>query len=204
MRCTPLDTLDASQQERSGIEMLREWIKQLIKHPREVGAIAPSSTYLSKRMTPTDVIQAADVIVELGPGMGSFTEEIVHKMSKDATLVLIETNPTFIDFLTERYERDERVIIVPANAANLQKTLQTLGIAEVDVVISGLPFASLGTRQTESILQEVKAVLSDTGLFLTFQYTKVRQLHFEHVFHRVRYEREFRNLPPAYLFHCTM
>ncbi|WP_214841749.1 MULTISPECIES: class I SAM-dependent methyltransferase [Exiguobacterium] len=179
------------------------FMKQFFKRPREVGSLVPSSRYLSERMTPTDELNRADVIIELGPGTGSFTSEIVRKMQKDTTLVLIETNRAFLHELRERYGGDRRIVIVEASATELKETLRRLHIDKVNLIISGLPFTSLGEAQTAQILQEVKAVLSPSELFLTFQYTKMRHRHFQHVFQRVRFEREFRNLPPAYLFHCT-
>lgn len=166
--------------------------------------VHPESTYLAQRMTPEVVINEASLIVELAPGTTGCTEEIIRKMRKDAKLVLIEADSDVVHFLKERYGTCNRITIVEANPVHLQETLQTLNIKEVDVIITGLPFVRLGSAKTDTILRETKTVLSETGVLLTFQYTKLRKNHFEEAFGQVRYEREFRNLPPAYLFHCAI
>ncbi|WP_214818677.1 class I SAM-dependent methyltransferase [Exiguobacterium sp. s59] len=184
--------------------MIQSWLNQYINYLDKVKVISPESTYLAERMTPKDVLKAASVIVEVEPRTTGCTEEIIRKMRRDAMLVLIETDADMLHYLTDRYGECDRILIVEADAVDLQDVLQTLNIKEVDVLVSGLPFITLDSKQTENILREIKAVLSKTGLFLTIQYTKMRKRHFQHVFNRVSIKREYRNVPPLYLFHCTM
>lgn len=183
--------------------MIRSWLNQYMNYLDEAKVISPESTYLAERMTPKDVLKAASVIVEVEPRTTGCTEEIIRKMRKDAMLVLIETDADMLHYLTDRYGECDRILIVEADAVDLQDTLQTLNIKEVDVLVSGLPFMTLGCKQTETILREIKAVLSKTGLFLTFQYTKIRKSHFQKTFNDVSIEREYRNAPPIYVFQCT-
>lgn len=183
--------------------MLRSWLNQYMNYLDENKRIHPESTYLAQRMTPKVSLSEADVIVELSPGTTGCTEEIIRKMRKDATLVLIETDSNVVHFLKERYSAFDRITIVKTDTIHLKETLQALKIKKVDLIISGLPFGRFDSVKTNIILKEIKTVLSDTGIFVTFQYTKLRKPHFEKVFGRVKYQHEFRNLPPVYLFHCT-
>ncbi len=51
-----------------------KFLRQYVMHPRSVGAIAPSGKNLAlKMMEPID-FNNAKVIVEYGPGTGSFTK----------------------------------------------------------------------------------------------------------------------------------
>lgn len=184
--------------------MIQSWLNKYKNYLEEMKMISPESTYAAERMTRKTVLSEAHVIVEIKPGIIGCTEEILRKMRKDATLILIESDIDLVHYLKTRYGRDHRIIIVEADAVDLKNILRALNIEEVDVIFSGLPFSRFDAQQTETILREAKAVLSKTGWFVTFQYTKGRYEHFQRVFSRVKVEREFRNVPSAYLFHCAM
>ena len=53
------------------------FILEYIKHPRKIGAVAPSSRCLSRKMMKPIDFSSAEVIVEYGPGTGSFTSELI-------------------------------------------------------------------------------------------------------------------------------
>lgn len=182
--------------------MLRSWLNQYGNHLDENKEIHPESTYLAQRMTPKVALREADVIVELRPGTTGCTEEIIRKMRKDATLVLIETDSTVVHFLKERYGSFKRIKIVETDTIHLKEALRMLKIEQVDLIISGFPFARLDAIKTMMLLTEIKTALSDTGMFVTAQYTKLRKPNLEKVFSRVKDQQEFRNVPPAYLFYC--
>lgn len=179
-----------------------QFVVEFIKKPKEIGAIAPSSFYLAQKMTPQKRIDNAKVIVELGAGMGNFTKEIVRKKDDDCKLIVLETNSLFFTVLSEEYRSREDIIVLFESAENLPLLLQSLGIKNVDLIISGLPFSSLGIKMTRTILNGVKEVLGENGTFLTFQYSKYRINFFKRTFYHVTHERELRNLPPAYIFEC--
>ena len=69
-----------------------EFLKQYLKNPRSVGAIAPSSRMLAENMMkPVDFDRAA-CIVEYGPGTGVFTEELIRRKRPETALYIIERN----------------------------------------------------------------------------------------------------------------
>lgn len=59
-----------------------QFIKQYIKNPKFVGAIAPSSKKLAAAMMQPIDFEKAKCIVEFGPGTGVFTEEIMRRKKK--------------------------------------------------------------------------------------------------------------------------
>ena len=71
------------------------FIKEYIKHPRKVGAIAPSSKYLAYKMIKEINFELAKCIVEYGPGTGAFTEKILARAKDDTKIILLEVNEEF-------------------------------------------------------------------------------------------------------------
>ncbi|TDL31910.1 SAM-dependent methyltransferase [Jeotgalibacillus sp. S-D1] len=179
-----------------------QFIVEFMKQPREIGAIAPSSSYLAQKMTPNRLVEDAAVIVELGAGMGHFTREIIRKKTAGCTVVVFETNPVFFKELSERYDDREDVIVLLETARNLTTALGKLQIGQTDLIVSGLPFSSFELEESLTILRGVRESLDDSGTFLTFQYSKYRKKLFDQVFGNISYEREVRNLPPAYVIKC--
>ncbi len=176
------------------------FILEFIKHPKKVGAIAPSSPYLAEKMTPTTLIDPSHVIVELGAGQGHFTKELVRKKHSAAQLVIIESNQSFYEKLVEEYQNEKGVIILNESAEHLVQILDRLQIKAVDLIVSGLPFSSLGLETSNRILKQVNQVLSNEGNFLTFQYSRLRETLLGSQFDQLTYSHVMLNLPPAYIY----
>lgn len=68
---------------------------EYLKHPRKIGAVAPSGKRLSHKMMEPVNFPSANVIVEYGSGTGSFTRELVKRRRSGTTLILIEQNKHF-------------------------------------------------------------------------------------------------------------
>ena len=58
----------------------------------------------------------AKLFVEYGPGVGTFCGTILERLAPDATLLVIDTNPVFIDYLRRKFA-DTRFIAVHGSAA---------------------------------------------------------------------------------------
>jgi phospholipid N-methyltransferase len=178
------------------------FLRGVLRSPRSVGAIAPSSRWLVRAMLDEAPLAQARVVVEFGPGTGVFTEQLVRRMRADARLIVFELDAAFAADLQGRL-RDPRVQIINASAADSQQHLAALAALPVDCIISGLPFASLPRPVTHTILQTTVSVLKPGGLFVTYQYTPVLRGLFQHYFPQARIARiVFRNIPPALVFVC--
>ena len=88
----------------------------------------------------------------------------------------------------------------PAWIGGSQKILDKEGIKQVDYIISGIPFSSLPKDVTEDILINTKSIMSNTTLFLTFQYSKFKKESFEKYFEIIDVKFVFRNIPSAFVF----
>ncbi|MFC3782947.1 class I SAM-dependent methyltransferase [Bacillus chungangensis] len=176
------------------------FLKEFIKHPRYTGAIAPSSPKLAKEMVSQIDFQTAKCIVELGPGTGVFTKEMMKNKKSETQVILVEINEIFAKDLQREYANEPNVHVIEGSAENLQALLEELHIKSVDCIISGLPFTSLPSEVSSRILTNIKNVL--LGKFITFQYSLVKKAFFQAVFTKTKCRKIWLNIPPAYVFIC--
>ena len=182
-------------------EQLVLFARNFVKHPRMLGSVIPSSRFLIERLLRRVDWEQARVLVEYGPGVGTFTEEIVRRMHPEASLVVLETNPDFVAYL-RRTLRDERVHVVNRSAADVERVLSERGLAHADYVLSGIPFSTLPDKVREDILHSTRKVLRPDGLFLVYQFSPKVLGDLRRVFTSVERGFEPLNVPPAQLFFC--
>ncbi|AQR94590.1 class I SAM-dependent methyltransferase [Clostridium saccharoperbutylacetonicum] len=181
---------------------IRNFIKQYIKNPKTVGAVAPSSEKLAYKMVENIDFSRVDCIVEYGPGTGVFTEKILNKKKDSTIFISIEYNEQFYNILREKFQNRTNFILVNDSAENLKDYLKKYNISKVDYIVSGLPFASLPKDMSENILTITKEILKGKGIFITFQYTLLKMKLFKMYFGRIKRKRVLLNLPPAYVLEC--
>jgi phospholipid N-methyltransferase len=176
------------------------FLRGLVRAPRSVGAIAPSSRHLVAAQLHAARIEHAQVIVEWGPGTGVFTHAIIARMRPEARLFVFEINPVFLAQL-RREIADRRVTIMDVSAADTQEVLLQHGVPSADVIVSGLPFTSLPQPVTHAILRAALHVLRPGGVFVTYQYSTLLRHTLRQYFPSLRIAAfVLRNLPPAFVF----
>ena len=176
-----------------------EFFKGFLKNPKEVGSIIPSSRFLTRRVLKCGKVHQSRVIIELGPGTGVFTREILRTMPKDGKLVAIEISAAFADLL-RRSIRDPRLTVYEGSAADLEKALAEAEESRADLVVSGVPFSTIERGAGRRTLEAAKRVLSDRGRFVAYQFrSHVRRLA-EPVFGPGETHSGFWNLPPMRIY----
>lgn len=177
------------------------FLSNFIKNPKEVGSVIPSSRFLTNEIVRNINFKKSKNIVELGPGVGTFTKSILKKIEPDAKVFCFEVNKKFYSYLTENFA-DERLTIINAGAEKISSNLRKIGVEEADCIVSGLPFNNFSSCKKRRILNEVKNSLNDKGKFILFQYTngldKMLEMHFNKV------NRKFvpLNIPPSFVYIC--
>lgn len=178
------------------------FFREYVKNIRTVGAVLPSSRFLARKVVADINFATAKTIVQFGPGTGSFTREIVARRKKGTTILLIEKNETFCRQLEDEFGRTKDVIIINDSAENLGALLKRHKLpAQVDYIVSGLPFASLPSAVTENVLVAAKRHTKQ-GYFITFQYTLLKKPLFTKYFSQITISREVKNIPPAYVLYA--
>ncbi len=181
---------------------VRDFIKQYIKNPKTVGAIAPSSEKLAYKMIEDINFFNVSCIVEYGPGTGVFTEKILSKKKDSTVFIAIEYNADFYKILKDRFKYETNFILINDSAENLKEYLNKYNIDKVDYIVSGLPFASLPNAMSKKILLITKDVLKAKGEFITFQYSLFKMKLFRMYFDKIKIKKVLLNLPPAYVLKC--
>jgi phosphatidylethanolamine/phosphatidyl-N-methylethanolamine N-methyltransferase len=175
------------------------FFKGFLKHPVMVGSIIPSSRWTVQKMLGPVEWDECKLFVEYGPGVGTFCQPVLDKLRKDAILLVIDTNPDFIDFLRDHF-RDSRFIAVHGSAADVNAIIREFGFDHADYVLSGLPFSTLPGDLGPKIAEETAKAIRPGGAFLVYQFrARARDFMAPH-FKRIDSGFEFWNVLPCHLF----
>lgn len=159
----------------------------------------PSSRFLVNRLLRQVDWSRTRVLVEYGPGVGTFTAEILNRLRPEAMLVAIEMSPDFVEYL-RRAHADPRLVVVHGSAASVRRVLDERRLGRADAIISGIPFSTLPHGERERILVESKRALRPGGRFLVYQFTSAVRRDLERVFGPTERDREPLNILPATIF----
>jgi len=176
-----------------------QFLRGFFKHPVMVGSIIPSSRLLIERMLKPVDWDNTRLFVEYGPGVGTFTRDLLDRMGPEAKLVTIDTNPDFTKYLTKSID-DPRLIAVTGSAADVEQILDERGLGKADYVLSGLPFSTLPKGVGDAIAKATAKVIRPGGAFLVYQFNPKVKDFIEPYFERLDRGFEWINVPPATLF----
>jgi phospholipid N-methyltransferase len=185
-----------------GLSSLALFARNFFKSPMMLGSVIPSSSFLVNDMMNQVDWERARVLVEYGPGVGTFTREILKRMRPDAVLVAIELNTDFVKYLGDHI-RDPRLRVVQGSAARVRSILTEQDLAPADYIISGLPYLNMTDSLRREIFQESRLALKAEGSMLLFQYTRTMLPYLESCFSSVKLNFQLFNILPALIFHCT-
>ncbi len=149
------------------------FLKQYLRNPFATGGVTPSGRQLAELMVAKIDPQPGEVIVELGPGTGVFTRELLARGVAPADLILVEFNKEFVRFLSGEFPG---VRIVQGAAQDLPRLLEGLGQGKVMKIISGIPLRSMKLADRAKITRAVAAMLEPGGRLVQFSYFKISPL----------------------------
>jgi len=167
-----------------------------------LGSVIPSSRYLINQVLGKIDWSRANVIVEYGPGVGTFTGEILRNLPRDGKLLVVETNADFVEFLRASLP-DPRLHVMHGSAADVSRYLAEIGAERADYVISGIPFSTMPVKVRDDIIRATREALQPDGAFLVYQFSPKVQPYLENEFREVERAFELRNILPAQLFFCV-
>ncbi len=179
----------------------RTFIKEFFDKKGMVGSVVPSSRFLTQMMMRQINFDDCKLIVELGPGTGVITDEIIKKLKPKTQLLVIELNDTFYNDLKNRI-LDPRFDIKKGCATDLSAFMNSLNLDKADYIISSLPLAVLPSNLRKRIVLDIKNNLNTDGKFIQFQYTLQSLRLFKKVFKKVAIKHCLLNVPPAFVYTC--
>jgi len=164
-----------------------KFVKEFLKHPKQVGAIAESSSFLARAMA--EHIGNAVNVVEFGPGTGSVTKEILKRLPADGQLTCLEINPKFCEDLKKI--KDSRLKVINDDVRHFSRYVKNY-----DCVLSSLPLAVFEKSQRDKII----ALSGRAKTYIQFQYTPFLRPKLKKYFENVEVKFVPLNIPPAFVY----
>ncbi|HTM42800.1 MAG TPA: methyltransferase domain-containing protein [Terriglobales bacterium] len=176
--------------------------RSFFRYPKLLGSVVPSSPFLVRHLLSLIDWRRARIVVEYGPGVGTLTREILKRIGPEATLVAIELNPEFVEFLQNEIQ-DPRFRLVYGSAADVRTILRQLNLPHADYIISGIPYTLLPDRTRRVVTRESHCVLHPQGAFLVYQFTRTVLPYVKAIFGDVQQDFKLLNILPAHIYLCT-
>lgn len=180
--------------------------KYFLRQPRKTGALCSSSNALANMMTNNIGLDSAKYIVEIGPGLGVFTKQIIKHKNPESNFFVLEVNSVIANDLRKKFKDIE---IINENANKLLEIMASKQIENIDVVVSGIPWSIVREKDQNNMLDIIHKSLKEGGHFSTFAYAlptikakKFRKKLFDRFKHIKMSQMVWLNFPPAYVYYC--
>lgn len=164
-----------------------KFVREFLKHPTQVGALAESSGFLARKMA--QHIGDATNVVEFGPGTGSVTKEILRRLPEHGRLTCLEINPKFCEHLKKI--NDRRLKVVNDDVRNYSRHIENF-----DCILSSLPLGIFEKSQRNKII----ALSGNAKTYVQFQYTPFLKPKLKRYFEDVEIKFVPFNFPPAFVY----
>jgi phosphatidylethanolamine/phosphatidyl-N-methylethanolamine N-methyltransferase len=163
------------------LEDHRVFWRQFRKQFHTTGAVMPSGRFLGRalaRYVGRD--QTAQRILEVGPGTGAVTRQILCRLGSNDRLDLVELNDDFVMRLNQRFASEPHF-----SAKSLQTRVLHHGVEDLvdqcggqeggyDLIISGLPLNNFSVADVEHLLGVMVRLLRPGGTLSFFEYIAIR------------------------------
>jgi phospholipid N-methyltransferase len=202
------------------------FLRECRLHFRDTGSLLPSSKFLARALTgELRKPRSGARILEVGPGTGSVTSQILRYMQPDDHLDAVELNGHFIALLQRRFDEDPVFRARRSQVRLIHSPVEdTEGEGIYDYIVSGLPLNNFPVALVREIFQVYDRLLKPGGTLSYFEYVLIRQLKTPFVNRQerrrlfrvgrvvgryidsceVRRQRVLMNVPPAIVRHLRL
>jgi phosphatidylethanolamine/phosphatidyl-N-methylethanolamine N-methyltransferase len=146
-------------------EEASRFLRAFAAHPREVGAVAPSSTSLARAVAAQIDLTRPGPILELGPGTGALTRGILARGIAPDRLTLIEYDPALAKSLAENFSG---VQVINGDAFDLDNALGTRQLFAA--TISGIPLLNFPPERRRALVCAAFERMMPGAPFIQFSY----------------------------------
>lgn len=144
---------------------LWHFAREFITHPRQVGALFPSSRALAKRMAGL-VPEGEGIVIELGPGLGSVTAALLARGIPASDIWAIEYSPRLVKQLKLRFPG---VNIIEGDACQLSNLIAPEP-QRIRAIVSSLPLRTLPKASVQAVFSELRKIAKPSTIFVQFTY----------------------------------
>ena len=176
-----------------------EFLKIALKNYKRVGAFASTSRFTINRVLKE--LRSCKFIVEYGAGTGVMTRALLKELPHDGRLIAVEIDKNFLKEL--HTINDRRLTIIEGDVVHISQRLRSLGLPEIDAVISSVPFSLMEKSEREAVIRNTAASLRYGGIFCIYhQYTLWTVPILKRLFKKVVIDFELFNLFPCFIIHA--
>ncbi len=145
------------------------FLREFLRAQRTVGALAPTSRGLARRIAQLAGAEAAHAVAEFGPGTGAITGELLAALPADGRLWAFEVYPPFVAHLRATID-DPRLVVLAESAGAIAGLRERQELPGFDAIVSAVPFSLMDRAQTTQILRAAAQALRPDGIFVALQY----------------------------------
>lgn len=155
-----------------------EFFGQFRRQYHTTGSVLPSSRALAQALIrPLRQCMGPRRILEVGPGTGAVTAEILHSLRPGDQLDIVEINDRFVAVLERRFEQESAWRRRRSQARIIHGPLQNVpGAGIYDFMISGVPLNNFSLALVREIFESYERLLHPRGTLSYFEYVWIRTL----------------------------
>ena len=151
---------------RNPFDELR-FLKSLVARPRAIGAIAPSSPALARKIAQQVDAEVPGTVLELGPGTGVVTDALIARGIGVERLIAVEADPDLAQLMRARFPL---LRIVEGDAFDLDHILPREQTGDLAATVSGLPLLNFAQAKRRALIVSALARMPAGGPFVQFSY----------------------------------
>jgi phosphatidylethanolamine/phosphatidyl-N-methylethanolamine N-methyltransferase len=142
------------------------------------GAILPSGQQLTKATLKPFINRGRPSrVLEVGPGTGAVTQQIVKHLRKGDVFDIVELNDSFVEILRKRFVSEPAFQKFAGQSTVHHLPIQEFVAAEpYDFIMCGLPFNNLPPRLVKDIFKHFTQLLAPAGVLSFFEYLWIRRM----------------------------
>lgn len=183
------------------------FVRAFLRNPRLVGTWSASTRRIARALAENIGLEEASTVVELGPGTGTVTDEILQRLRPGCRFAAVELQPDMARAFRARFPG---VTLVQDDAAHLNDIRSKLAFGPLDCLVSALPYMLMPQQTQRSLIASAAESLRPGGVFSMItlrppawpgarRFLDLLRERFAHV----ELAQEFwARFPPAFIFHC--
>ena len=143
------------------------FLRALIARPKNIGAVAPSSRALGRAIARQLDTDSHGPVLELGPGTGVITAEILNHGIAPERLTVIEYDAEFAAAIAARFHG---VHVIQGDAFDLNRTLGARHAEPFAGIVSGIPLLNFPVSRRRAYVEALAEKLAPGAPLIQFSY----------------------------------